>query len=176
MWPFKWHLPPPEFLYLLACTVLVLVQFSYMMRASFLASPDPLGYFPDDVSQPYAYPANLTGQPLPQYLPVTWESPPLLACVKSTKGGKPVGSIRDCLHRRGYSIECTARHPCTPCNRPEPYASHTDLEYFTLYANEPCSPCTGAVDDYCLPVPDEGPMCLDMPPAPAKMCEKCCTS
>ena len=36
-------------------------------------------------------------------------------CVASAKGGKPVGSSRDCQH--GEGVFCSKEQPCTPCSQ-----------------------------------------------------------
>lgn len=121
----------------LACAVLVAVQYAYVFRVvcvcggtGFLAAPTPLG---------------------PQRL---WRR----ACVDSTKGGKPAGSVRDCV--AGQGGECTRSQPCTPCG------SHTQ--------EGACVPCAASLTrGACFFTPDVGPYCRYADGVRA--CETCCS-
>lgn len=87
---------------------------------------------------------------------------PRLACTSSGKGGKPIGSARDC--EAGQGSECSFKQPCTPCSAGG------------------CLPCSrsdqgSALTGECFFLPGQGPYCSnpDAPSAPPVPCTKCCT-
>ena len=82
------HMTPRYFLAGSLMTLLVLLQFSYILRASVV---------------------TVTTQTS------TVKTPVLLACLASPKGGKPPGSSRDC--GSGQGVYCTKMQPCTPCSQ-----------------------------------------------------------
>jgi len=84
---------------------------------------------------------------------------PRLACVGSAKGGKPVGSRRDCGASQGS--ECTLAAPCTPC------APGGD-----------CQKCSASVSGACGFIEGRGPYCRFTSPrgeAYVAACTKCCS-
>lgn len=100
---------------LISCTVAVLVEYAYIISAAASMRPNSA------ISTTAAAALVLNGY---YSLPPLSLSPPADAntlsysmlkadCVNSAKGGKRVGSTRDCT--RGQGFECTSSEPCTPC-------------------------------------------------------------
>lgn len=84
---------------------------------------------------------------------------PRLACTGSAKGGKPVGSRRDC--GAGQGSECTLAQPCTSC------------------AAGGCQGCSDAVTGACGFIDGRGPYCSYTSAkgeAYVAACTKCCSS
>lgn len=89
---------------------------------------------------------------------------PLTACVKSAKGGKPIGSTRDCMS--GQGSECTYSQPCTPCSAGGCSACSTSVSAF-----QSGSANTGA----CYFVEGVGPYCLNPITGVVAACTTCCS-
>lgn len=80
-------------------------------------------------------------------------------CIASAKGGKPVGSLRDCLEGQGY--ECTLAEPCTPCSEGG------------------CQRCSASVVGYCGFMEGYAPYCsypgVEGGRAYVAPCTRCCS-
>jgi hypothetical protein len=77
-----------------------------------------------------------------------------LSCMASGKGGKPVGSSRDC--GLGQGDECTRAAPCTPCS------------------DGTCQACSAAFTGSCGFITGVGPYCRDARGIIGP-CTKCCS-
>lgn len=91
--------------------------------------------------------------------------PPLLECVQSGKGGKPVGSDRDCT--MGQGSECTRSQPCTPCSSGGCTSCSTSTAAFAAGTAQ-----TGE----CSFLEGVGPYCRDEVTGAVSACTSCCST
>ena len=93
----------------LVIVVSVLVQWTYLMKASVSIIP---------------------------FQKSSFQFPKTFACMFSTKGGKVYGGSRDC--REGQGTTCSKEFPCTPCDSTFPHLLRSGL-YIVEESCTPCS-------------------------------------
>ena len=124
-----------EALVAFALALLVVLQWGYVVRAA--------------TSNPWATNQNFV----------------FVDCLTSGKGGKPPGSLRDCL--QGQGSECTLASPCTPCS------VNLLLTLTPRNGGVNCAACSNANPGLCYFLPGVGPYCRFEPNVTAP-CERCC--
>ncbi len=93
-----------------------------------------------------------------------FSKPPRRLCVQSAKGGKQIGSWRDCAD--GQGSECTRAEPCTPCSAGGCVPCEADAAAYAAGT---------ARTGQCYFLEGVGPYCRDPATGDVAPCTTCCS-